>query len=199
MPTLNNLAERAGTGDEEVPPGDFAVDTAVWPDPTVTGRYHANLSEAWKVFYAFGGCSMAVALRAAQHAVGRPDLTPRLASAVFAAPVKCGPLVVDTEVLRVGRAVAQATAKLRSAGAATGSTDMHLTAVFGRELESSATFVDTEWPADALSVADSIVPMPPAFNYAQQVECRIGMPGFDSPTGTPGVPVRHGRSHGTVW
>jgi uncharacterized protein YcaQ len=43
----------------------------VTADPTVAGRFHADLPDAWRVFYAFGGCSMAIALRAAQAALDR--------------------------------------------------------------------------------------------------------------------------------
>ena len=81
--------------------GDFARDTDVWPDESVAGRYHADLPEAWRVFYAFGGASMAVALRAAQRAIGRDDLHPITATAAFVSPVPCGPMVIDTEAAKI--------------------------------------------------------------------------------------------------
>jgi len=144
------------TDTEVAAAGDFARDTEVTPDPTVSGRYHADLPEAWRVFYAFGGCTMAVALRAAQAAIGRPDLEPISANAVFAAPVPCGPMVIDTAVLRRGRSAAQATAMLRGTDPAGGEpaeregADVHLTAVYGSRHETHVEFDDTTWPEDAI-------------------------------------------------
>ncbi|MEZ5206203.1 MAG: thioesterase family protein [Acidimicrobiales bacterium] len=116
-----------------VPAGDFAADTAVTPVPAPPGTFTADLSEAWKVFYAFGGATMAVALRAAQAGLDRDDLAPVSATAVYAAPVPCGEMTIDTRILRAGRSAAQVTADLRagSARASERETDLHLTAIFG--------------------------------------------------------------------
>lgn len=172
-----------GSDPAAVPVGDFARDTDVWPDPDVPGRWRADLPEAWKVFYAFGGCTMATALRAAQRAVDREDLAPVLATAVFAAPVACGPLEVDTTVLRSGRTAAQATAALRGVGSA--GTDVHVTAVFGSRHDTHVRFVDTTWPADAIPVDDAEEPPPPEagspfadINYHHQTEWRPAMRGM---------------------
>jgi len=197
MPSAEDLAERAAAGPSGVPVGDFLLDTAVTPDAQLPGRFLADLSEAWRVFYAFGGCTMAVALRAAQAAVARPDLTPQVASALFVAPVHCGPLVVDTEVLRNGRSAAQVTAKLRSAGSPDGQSDVHLTAVFGAPHESRINFIDAVWPADALDLADAVVPPErdedsnpfSRINYHAQTDFRMAMNGFnfhDPATWEPG-------------
>lgn len=176
-------AARHDVAAADVPVGDFALDTAVVADPDVTGRFHGELSEAWRVFYAFGGCSMAVALRAAQHAVGRDDLTPVSASAVFAAPVPCGPLVVDTTVLRAGRSAAQVTASLRPGGS--DDTAVHLAAVFGAPHNTHVSFVDATWPEDAIAVEDTELPPPPPedspfrnINYHRQTDWRPAMAGM---------------------
>jgi hypothetical protein len=172
-------------------PGDFARDTAVSSDPDVPGRFHADLPDAWKVFYAFGGCTMAVALRAAQQAIDRPDLSPVSATAIFVSPVSCGPLTVDTTVLRRGRSAAQAVAALREgdgsedvAGEAP-APDVHLTAIFGSAHESHVGFVDAQWPDDAVDIADTELPPPHPddspfrnINYHEQTEWRPAMPGM---------------------
>src|SRR4051812_11285174 len=86
-------AERGGPTAERttgVAPGDFVRDTVVTRTSTGTstgtgtgtgtgsntgsGRYEAHIPEAWKVIYAFGGVSMAYAIRAIQCEVDRPDL-----------------------------------------------------------------------------------------------------------------------------
>jgi acyl-CoA thioesterase len=182
--------------DMTVPAGDFARDTEVTPDAEVAGRYHADLSEAWKVFYAFGGCTMAVALRAAQTAVDRPDLRPVSATAMFAAPVPCGPLVIDTNVLRNGRSAAQATAALRGTdhdgdeGA-----DIFLTAIFGGEHENHVGYDDTVWPEDAVDIEDTEPPPPPPedspfrnINYHEQTDWRPALRGMAFRTTDDWVP-----------
>lgn len=171
------------TEGNDVPAGDFARDTEVWADHDVPGRFHADLPEAWKVFYAFGGCSMAVALRAAQRSLGREDLAPITATSVFASPIPCGPMVIDTDVLRSGRSAAQVTADLR-AGSSSG-TDLHLTAVFGAPHETHVAFTEAEYPGDALAVEDTELPAPhpedspfAEINYHEQTEWRPGMRGM---------------------
>jgi acyl-CoA thioesterase len=90
-----------------VPPGDYLVDTTVTPDATVPGRYTADIPDAWKIFFTFGGVSMGVALRAIEAALDRPDLRPVTASATFCAAQPTGPITLDTMVLRNGRTAAQ--------------------------------------------------------------------------------------------
>src|SRR5512143_739587 len=114
-----------------VPIGDFATDFQVRPDPDVSGRFTGEITEAWRIFYAFGGASMAMALRAAQVQLGRDDLHPVSTTATFAAPVPCGPVVVDTSILRNGNTGAQVTADLSSSSGET--VDLHLSAVFGAD------------------------------------------------------------------
>jgi hypothetical protein len=47
-------------------PHDLRADTALTADASVPGRFHANIPDAWKVMYVFGGVSMYAALRAAR-------------------------------------------------------------------------------------------------------------------------------------
>lgn len=185
MPSAEELVQRSSVG-ADVPVGNFARDTEVWADAARPGRFHAHLSEAWKVFYAFGGCSMAIALRAAGRAIDRPDLQPRSANATFVSPVMCGPLVVDTEVLRSGRSAAQALAKLRTGAGDDGTTDVFLTTIFGNDHPSHIDFLDTAYPEDARSVEDSLdrrtVDDDSPFrniNYHRQTEFRMASVGFD--------------------
>jgi acyl-CoA thioesterase len=129
---------------DDLPAGDFLADSDVTADPVVAGRYQADLSPAWNVFYAFGGMTMALALRAVERALDRDDLRPLTASALYVQPVTDGPVVVDVDVLRDGRTAAQATAALRNAthdGPA-----LHLTATFGQHHPSMVDFVDAEFP-----------------------------------------------------
>lgn len=129
---------------EPIPSGEFLVDSDVQPDPSVPGRYTLDLSPAWNVFYAFGGMTMAVALRAAERAIGRADLQPVTATALYIQPVADGPVVIDVEVLRSGRSAAQATASLRNTshdGPA-----LLLTATFGQQHESLVDYVDAVFP-----------------------------------------------------
>ena len=90
-----------------VAPGDLLRDTSLEPDPDRPGRYHGTIPEAWKVVYAFGGVTMTASLRAMETHLARPDLQLVTANAIFCAPVPCGPVAVDVEVLRNGRTAAQ--------------------------------------------------------------------------------------------
>ncbi len=78
---------------------DLLADTTLTPDASVDGRYHSSIPVAWQIRYAFGGVTMMTALRAAETALSRPDLRPLTASALFCAPVPCGPVVTDTTLL----------------------------------------------------------------------------------------------------
>lgn len=165
--------------------GDFARDTDVRPDERVAGRFHADLPEAWRVFYAFGGCTMAVALRAAQRALDRDDLHPVSATAVFVSPVPCGPMTIDTEVLRSGRSAAQATATLRPGDSGEGPVGVQLTAVYGARHDSHVDFVEATWPDDVVPIDETEEPPPPPedspfrnINYHEQTIWRPAMRGM---------------------
>jgi acyl-CoA thioesterase len=129
---------------DDEPPGDFLADSEVGADPDVAGRYRADLSPAWNVFYVFGGMTLALALRSVERELGRSDLQPLTASALYVRPVTDGPVVIDVEVLRRGRSAAQATADLRNEhhdGPA-----LRLNATFGQQHRSMVDFVDAVYP-----------------------------------------------------
>lgn len=91
----------------EVPPGDILTDTTPHPVAGMPGRYRADIPEAWRVMYAFGGTTMATAIRAAVHHLGRGDLDLVGAEATYCAAIPCGPLGLQVEILRNGRNGAQ--------------------------------------------------------------------------------------------
>lgn len=110
---------------DDIAPGDIVRDTAVDRVDGLAGRYRADIPEAWRVVYAFGGVTMATAIRAAVTELDRPDLSLVSADATFTQAVPCGPVAVDVEVLRQGRGAAQALARLWSLDPdATGSIDL---------------------------------------------------------------------------
>ena len=39
-------------------PCNLRADTELTPDPSVSGRFHADIPEGWKVVYVFGGVTM---------------------------------------------------------------------------------------------------------------------------------------------
>jgi acyl-CoA thioesterase len=81
----------------------FVEATAVSPDPVDPKRWHAQLDPSWDTpGGVHGGVLVATAVRAALAGVNRPDLTLRVAHAVFLAPPSHD-LFVDLTVLRAGR------------------------------------------------------------------------------------------------
>lgn len=128
--------------------GDIHQDTRLEPDPLTPGRFRADIPEAWKVFYAFGGVTMATALRAAEEAVSRPDLGLVATSATFAAPVPCGPVICDVGVMRAGKRAAQATTILSEGGHS--SAALALTATYGTRAADwePITFTGLTYPDD---------------------------------------------------
>ena len=93
-------------------PGDILRDTTPVPVEGMANRYRTTIPMAWRVMYAFGGTTMATAIRAAEDAIARPDLVPIGAEATFCQAVPCGPVALETEVLRSGRNGAQALVRL---------------------------------------------------------------------------------------
>jgi acyl-CoA thioesterase len=90
---------------ERIVISDLDADTRVVPEGRTPGRYVASIPEWWKAQFAFGGMTSTIALRAAEAAIGRPELVPVSATAIFCSPVPCGDVVVDTDVLRTGKSV----------------------------------------------------------------------------------------------
>ncbi len=168
-----------------VPPGDILRDTTPHPVPGLPGRFTTTIPEAWRVMYAFGGTTMATALRAATVAVARDDLHLVSADATFCAAVPCGPVGVHVEVLRQGRSGAQALVRLWALAPeadpadpdhAVGS-DLVLTCVFGRRDESRLEFMGAEPPA--VADPEDCPPRPPVEDspfagipYHQQTDFR---------------------------
>ena len=183
--------------------GDFTRDTAV--HPSGDGRYTATLPDAWRVIYAFGGVSMAVALRAIEAALDRPDLTLRSGRAVFCSPVPCTDLELEAEVLRSGRTGAQGRSLLRVAD----SDDVGIaaTAVYGSLDDSPLHFQDAELPAEAGKPDDHEPPPPrpddapfPAIPFHDQTDWRpaIGTKWWDDPDLWEPGPARTGSWHRLV-
>jgi len=97
---------------DELALGDIRRDTRPVPVDGCPGRYVIDLPEAWRVFYAFGGATMAAAIRSAIAELGRDDLSLLSADATYCQAVPCGPIAVEVEVIRQGRSAAQALARL---------------------------------------------------------------------------------------
>lgn len=131
-----------------IEPGDILRDTRPDAVEGIDGRHRAYIPDAWRIFHAFGGSTMAVALRAAAAEVARDDLELVSADATFCQAVPCGPVAVQVEVLRQGRSGAQALARLwaldpddPSARGPVGN-DLVVTCVFGvRDHDSPFSFV----------------------------------------------------------
>jgi hypothetical protein len=158
--------------------GDFVRDTVV--TRTEAGRYEAHIPESWKVIYAFGGVSMAYAIRAIQEEVDRPDLDLLSMHALFCSPVSCTDLVIDAETLRNGRNGAQGRSILRVAG--TDDVGIAGTATFGRLDASPISYIDTEMPGAAGRPDDHAPPPPrppdhpfPLMPFHEQTEWRLAI------------------------
>jgi len=95
-----------------IEPGDILRDTTPHPVDGVDGRYTAVIPEAWRIFYAFGGATMATALRVAEAAVAREDLHLVSSEATFCQAIPCGPVGASAEVIRQGRSAAQVLVRL---------------------------------------------------------------------------------------
>ena len=95
----------------------FQRDSAVVPDPSLAGRFLADIPPTWSApNVPQGGISLAAATRAMGDALGDPTMVLRSVSCVFAEPVESGPAEIDVTVLRQGRSVAQVTATMRTPG-----------------------------------------------------------------------------------
>jgi acyl-CoA thioesterase len=109
----------------------FGQQTTVEPVAVAPGRYAAVVTDDWNApVIPQGGIITSLALRAMAAEIADSGESLRSVSTVFAAQVVPGPVEIDVTVLRQGRSMSQATATVRSAGAAAGHTSI---AVFGRE------------------------------------------------------------------
>jgi acyl-CoA thioesterase len=127
-----------------VPAGDFVADTQVYRQPGERARYDATVPLAWQVIDVFGGVTMAVALRAMQEELARPELRLLSANAMFVDRVPCGPVVVDVDVLRSGKRIAQVASRLRVPG--DGGVALQSHAVFGVEHDSEHALQEVRFP-----------------------------------------------------
>jgi acyl-CoA thioesterase len=173
-----------------VAPGDLLRDTSLEPDPDRPGRYHGAIPEAWKVVYAFGGVTMTASLRAMETHLARPDLQLVTANAIFVAPVHCGPVSVDVEVLRNGRTAAQVGSNLFVPG--TDGVALRTHGVFGHPHDTDLAFRDIEFPADVALPHECEPPPPrpaddpwPEINFHDQTEWLPALP-FAQPDDTNG-------------
>jgi acyl-CoA thioesterase len=133
---------------------DLRGATVLTTDSVNPLRCRAHISDEWAVESLYGGLLMHVALRAMTDALCRPDLSVLTATALFLAPVPAGPVVIDIDVLRVGRTTAQLAARVGvpdSTGAA-----VHVHGVFGSKRSADLAFQPVRCPVvpppDAVAV-----------------------------------------------
>ncbi len=146
------MVHMASTEHRIVEPGDILRDTTPHPVEGLPGRYQGVIPEAWRILYAFGGSTMALALRAAATELDRDDLEVLSADATFCQAVPCGPVAAQVEVLRSGRSGAQALVRLWALDPtdpdATGEirNDLVVTCVFGIRTDSEYRFLGVTPP-----------------------------------------------------
>jgi len=146
------------------------------------------------VMYAFGGVTMTASLRAMETHLDRPDLQLVTANAIFCAPVPCGPIGVDVEVLRDGRGAAQVGSNLFVPG--TDGVALRTHGVFGRPHDTDLAFRDLEFPRD-VALPDECEPAPPRaaddpwpqINFHEQTDWLPALP-FVRDADTPRGPAR---------
>ncbi|MHB1138348.1 MAG: thioesterase family protein, partial [Microthrixaceae bacterium] len=149
---LDRSVKYGGMHVVNIEPGDILRDTAPRPVEGVPGRYESFLPEAWRIFYAFGGATMATALRVAEAAVAREDLHLVSTEATFCQAIPVGPIAASAEVIRQGRSAAQVLVRLWAldpqdpdpAGAE--GSDLIVLCVFGTAEQSVFAFVGATAP-----------------------------------------------------
>jgi acyl-CoA thioesterase len=129
-------------------------------------RYGATIDERWSLRpLPQGGLVTALAVRAMEASLERPDQRLRTLHTTFVDRVEQGPVEVEVEVLRQGRSMSHARAEVRNRGAARG----HITnAVFGGSRRGFE-FTDLEPPSDIPAPGDCPSfrdPPPPGFELA---------------------------------
>jgi acyl-CoA thioesterase len=124
--------------------GDFVPDSTSLPRAGAPGRYDGTIPLAWQIMDAFGGMTMATAVRAMQDELARPDMRLVSVSSTFVDRVPCGPVVIDVDVLRAGNRIAQVTSQLRTAD--DGGVALQSSAVFGVDHVDSPGLQDVEFP-----------------------------------------------------
>jgi acyl-CoA thioesterase len=159
------------------------------------------MSPAWNVFYTFGGITMSVALRAAcdhvARQLGRDDLHPITANALFCSPLGPGPIQADVTTLRGGRTAAQVRSELRQGDADEPALSMLVT--FGQlHADALGTYDGVGFPTDVRPPEEcpqrpdpaegsrSGNPFPP-LNFDEQTDWRPAQAGFTWEEGPPGA------------
>lgn len=113
-------------------------------EPTGDNRYRVDVDAAWNCpIVPHGGLVTAVAAKAAERALDRPEQRLRSVTTVFADAVQPGPVEIDVDVLRRGRSISQARVTLRNVGKDTGLTAI---TVFG-DNRPGFSFTDLHPPA----------------------------------------------------
>lgn len=147
--------------------GDLLRDTRVSLDssfmPASSGapsrRFTAHIPDSWNILYAFGGVTMATAVRAAREALSQPSFDLLSATATFLSPVKAGPASIDVRTLRSGKGSEQMAVDLRGEGSAEQS-DLHVAVSFGPQRPSDTRIQDPEYPR-VTRPEDTHPPAPP--------------------------------------
>jgi acyl-CoA thioesterase len=145
------------------------------------GRFVGDLGEQWNCpSVPQGGIVAATAARAMEAALGDPTQSLRSLNAVFAGPVRHGPVEIEVVALRRGRSMTQLRASLLNPGAAAG---FEALAVFGAVRE-GFTFTDARLPDGVRPPLEcpSYRDPPPAdfedhepFNFWEHVEGRAAL------------------------
>jgi len=181
----DQMAMNPGPLPDVIPPGDLLRDTEVVTVSGIAGRYSLVLPQAWRVFYAFGGATLATAIRAAVAELARDDLQLISADATYCQAVPCGPLACAVEVLRSGRRGAQVQVRLWATDEPRSDprADLLVTVVFGsRDAASPYHLVGAGFPSDVPGPEDCAVPARPDVEtpfdnipYHHQTEWRHGL------------------------
>jgi len=155
---------------------DLVADTAVRADPERPDRYHLDLPNHWDYLYPSGGVVMTCALRAAEAAVGDPQLRLASSTAMFCTRIGTGAIVADARVLRRGGGTAQVRVTMQHPGSP--DPGVELTATFCRERKgpdvACVPFPRVREIADSPDADDGAPNNPHArFRFYQQLECRI--------------------------
>ncbi len=123
--------------------------TSAWDDveaipvPGRLNQFRATISEQWMLAAVpQGGVVAALASRAMDAALERPDQSLRSLSAVFAGQVAAGPVEIDVSVIRGGRSMSQLSATVRNPGRDAG---LSALAVYGRPRQGFE-FTDLAYP-----------------------------------------------------
>ncbi len=105
--------------------------------------FRGSIGDVWSIVsLPIGGFPVALAIEAMTRVVGDSAQKLRTVTAMFAGPVRSGPIEIDVTVLRRGRSVTQLTATVRNPGSPAGLTAI---AAFGADRK-GFTFTDVDMP-----------------------------------------------------